>query len=155
MAEIEATCYLHAAKVNWGKNNRLILTCGNTGNTPATHFSIGCHAYVETRGQVVANLNFEPAKLKTWSALAGHDQYTVSLDKIDFHEIDIFLQHANDPMFVFVVSGNIYYKNVFGKTFKTQFAFYTSSAELDAKFARPTARLEVHSPLLEMPLETG
>jgi len=155
MAEAEATCYLHASEIKWSSRGRLTLYCVNTGNTPAAHFSIGCHAYIETRGQISDNLRLGPARLKIWSALAGHSEYTVSLSEIDQDQIKQFLAIAGDRNRVLVVSGNIYYTNVFGKTFKTQFAFYTSSAALDAKFARPTARLEVHSPVAAMPIEIG
>ncbi|MBX8785459.1 hypothetical protein HBA94_17010, partial [Ochrobactrum sp. GRS2] len=144
IGEAQTTCYIHASNATWGANNNIIIHCENSGLTPASNFSVSGKCYLAMPGSISSSIVFEEWPLKHWSALASHSTLKVSLDELDTDVIQKFKTNQQPKGTTFVIIGSIYYKSVFGKTFRTQFAFFNQSNNPQANFRRPTSNLEVH-----------
>ncbi|MGO4449099.1 hypothetical protein AB4Y96_09245 [Phyllobacterium sp. TAF24] len=142
IGEYEIQAYVHASKLELGSGAKsIILTCKNTGSTPASHFAVGAMAQKVKLGQVERSIRFDDLNLKVWSTLAANDELTVNLDVKNFNIVEEYVQGGSfleDE--VLLISGHIHYVTVFNHDHETQFAFFAHPRH-KLQFRRPTSNL--------------
>jgi hypothetical protein len=128
---------VHAAAAKFGSYGNVILTCKNSGLTPATHFAVNATAKVVAQGKVSSSISFVNNGFKIWSSLGAGEELTVSILEGD---VAIHRFKNQDSAERLLISGQIIYTTIFNHDHMTQFAFYVEQSTM-GRFRRPTANL--------------
>jgi hypothetical protein len=139
IGENQTQAYVHASKASFGSQDNVIVSCKNSGLTPATHFSVNGEAKIVKRGMASSSITFHNDEFKTWSSLGATDELTVGI-LAGNKAIRQFKRGPTDPDDLLLITGQIIYCTVFNHDHLTQFAFYVEPTS-QTRFRRPTANL--------------
>lgn len=142
IGEFQTQAYVLVEKADFGKSNGIILTIRNTGQTPATHFSVAGTVKRVKRGTISKSLDFTSTNFKTWSALGSGTSLTVNLGNGNFEDVGAFWKQGFPADEALIVSGRVVYSTIFNHDHETQFGFYADHDAPD-HFRRPVANLRV------------
>ncbi|BCG85336.1 hypothetical protein MesoLj113c_14460 [Mesorhizobium sp. 113-3-9] len=139
IGENQTQAYVHASAAVFAGSGSVIVTCKNSGLTPATHFSLNAEARIVKRTKVASSISFRNDQFQTWSALGSNDALTVGLLHSD-PEVSRFIRGAGiESDDLLLITGQIIYCTIFNHDHLTQFAFYVEPKQ--TAFRRPTANL--------------
>ena len=134
-SEIQAQAYVHASKAAFGTSS-ILISCKNTGLTPAIHFAVNGEARIVERGTVSSSISFKNDGFKIWSALAANDELSVVVD-VDPTILTRFRSNQCGRDDMLLVTGQIIYCTVDNHDHLTQFVFYVDGND-KRHFRRPT-----------------
>ncbi|ESY72771.1 hypothetical protein X743_14420 [Mesorhizobium sp. LNHC252B00] len=145
LGEHQTQAYIHASKAEFGKE-QLIISCKNTGQTPATHFGVRGSLTKCVRGSIeksidVDSLISQPWKL--WTAIGAGEELTVILNAKNELLIREFVSGSFLENEVLLVTGQVLYCTVFNHDHMSDFAFYVEQRATN-RFRRPTANLRAY-----------
>lgn len=156
-AEIETSAFLHAKGAKWGHKNAIIINVWNSGQTPVGTVFIYLNVALYKDGQLESKLNFNLNSSKKSAMITPNDgkdirvelPNTINKDQLlepvyvddDFNAILTNKLEINKDNILFC--GEIHYKNIHDKVYKTQFAFYVGY-ENSTKFKQPACDLIFH-----------
>jgi hypothetical protein len=139
IGESQTQAYVHASFARFGDKENIVITCKNSGLTPAGAFSINATASIVQKGAVSQSIKFPSKNYKTWTGIGGGEERDVSILEGD-EVISNFGRRVIDDGSRILVSGNIVYETVFNHLHRTQFEFFCGVIGKN-KMSRPTAQM--------------
>lgn len=148
IGQAQSRAYVHAKEATFSTDAPdLIVRVQNTGQTPATYFSVGGRVQIVEPGTVSQSIEIGNYDMKTWPALGAGVELTVQLSSGDNSGIreTIEMFQARPGRSPLVVTGKIVYADVFGSLFESPFSFYVRPGE--RRFRRPVAPFRAFQPV--------